>query len=82
MGLVEIDVIGLQPPKRILNRLLHILRGQTRLTTAHIHPDFGGDDDLIPFAGPGKPFADDGFGFAACIPRHPCGINIGRIDEG
>src|SRR5579862_5247330 len=79
--LVEVDVIGLQSPQRILDGAKDIRFRQPFLARTHLHPDLGRDDDLAPVVGPLHPVTDDGFRFSALVPGGPAGINVGGIDE-
>ena len=81
MGLVEIDVIGLQPPERSLDRLAHIGARQALLPLAHRHAELRRDDDLVAIAARLHPFADDRLQLATMVVRHPTRIDIGGVDE-
>ncbi len=82
VGLVEIDVIGLEALERGFDGAEDVGFGESFVLWAHVETDFGGDDDFGTFTGLLEPVADDGFGLAAGMAGHPGGIDIGGVDEG
>ncbi len=62
--LVEIDIISLQPPQRIIHRRRDPGFRETAFCPAHLHAAFGRNDYFAPVPTPRQPVADDGFGFA------------------
>ncbi|MGY4318905.1 hypothetical protein ACVWW1_008232 [Bradyrhizobium sp. JR3.5] len=81
MGLVEIDVVGLQPPQRVLDGARDVVRLQADIAASHVHADLGGEDDAVAVAAHLHPLADDRLGLAAVMARHPARIDVGRIEE-
>lgn len=81
MGEIEIDMVGLQPLQRILDRLQDPAARKPLAVGPEFGADLGDDDGLVARpAGLFQPFADDRFGFAALIARRPGGVDISRID--
>src|ERR1700676_365368 len=81
VGLIKIDVIGLQAPQRILHRAQDVSLRQTLLIRSHFEPDFGGNDDLRAFPAPLEPIADNRFGFSSLMAWSPFRVNIRGIDK-
>jgi hypothetical protein len=66
--LIEIDVVGLQAPQRILDCLQDVGPGESFLPGTHLHSDFGRDHHFRSVAALLEPLPDDRLGFAALIP--------------
>jgi hypothetical protein len=81
MGLIEIDVVGLEAPKRGLDGRADIALRQSLLTRSHFRADLGGDHEPVTIAARLHPLADDGFRLAALMAGHPGGIHIRCVDE-
>ncbi len=84
MGLIEIDVIGLQTTQRVLYCLQDVQARKTGVVrcVSHAAAHLGGDHQPVArFAPLAYPSADDGLGYAAGISLYPARIDIGGIDE-
>src|ERR1700682_4996597 len=81
MRLIEIDIVSLQTPQRILDRAQHVRFGETFFIRSHLHTELCGDDHLLAIAAPLDPVADHRFGFATLITWHPFRVDVGVIDE-
>ena len=79
MRLVEVDAVGLQPAQRGLRSALHVILARAA-AFAHVLAELGGDHDLVALAARFQPFADNGFQFAADMPRRPARIAVGGVD--
>src|SRR5699024_3119196 len=69
VGIVEVDVIGLQAFQGAVDGGADV-GGILSLVIGMI-ADLRGDDDVVAVAAGGQPGADDGLGFAAGLPRQP-----------
>ncbi len=79
MGLVEIDIVGLQAPKRRLAFAQDVFFPEAA-AFAHVLADLGGDQHFVALAALLQPVADDCFGLAARMARHPARIAVGCVD--
>src|SRR4029079_12376607 len=79
MGLVEIDVIGLQTPQRRLAFAQDIFFAQAA-PFAHVFADLGRDQHLVALAAFPQPVADDRFRLAPRMARDPARIAVRRVD--
>ena len=79
MALVQIDIIGPQPPQGSVtggNDVGSLQAGEFRQ-----HSNLGGDDDALAAAARRQPIADHCFAFSPLMARHPGGVDIGRVDK-
>ena len=81
VGLIQIDVVRLQPSQRILHRTQDIRLREPLLARAHLLSDLRGDEDLLPVPASLQPFAENIFGFAALVTRDPRGVDVRRVDQ-
>lgn len=88
MQLVKVDVVGLQPLERALDRMIDILGVENGSGARGAQPigvaapgDLGGDDRLIAVLARGEPASDDAFGRALRLSPWRNRINFRRIDE-
>ena len=81
VGLVEVDVVGLQALQRVLHRLPDIVGRQALAVRPHFLADLGGDDHPVAIAAALQPLADDGLGFAALVARGPARIDVRGVDQ-
>ncbi len=79
MRLVEVDTVGLQSAQRSFAFAQDVILLEAA-AFAHILADLGEDQHAVAFAALLQPVADDGFGFAAFVPRHPARIGVGGVD--
>ena len=79
MGLVEIDIVGLQTPERRFAFAQDVILPEAT-AFAHVLADFGGDQHLVALAAFLHPVADDCFGLAAWMARDPARIAVGCVD--
>ena len=75
---VQVDVVGLQPGKRRVGRREHVRPGQPPGLRAPA--DLGRDDDRVPVAPRGDPFADHRLRLPADVPRDPGRIGVSGVD--
>ena len=79
MGIVKIDVIGLQTVQRIVTGSNDVFRGQTR--TAIEFGDLGRDHNRVSVPTFLLPIADDALRLSTRMPLDPLGIHICGIDK-
>ena len=79
MGEVDVDVIGLETPQRIVDGRRDVRRRQPRARAELA--DFRREHDPMALAALLEPLADDRLRFAALMPVDPGGIDVRGIDE-
>ncbi len=81
MGLIQIDVVRLQPLQGALHGLLHVSPRKARLSRHDLHRKLRRDQDLVATAARLQPLAEHVLRLAALVPRHPGRIGIRGVDE-
>ena len=79
VGVVEIDVVGLQSLERVLAGRGDVLRRKS-LALGMLR-DLGRDHDLVAVAAALHPVADDRLRLTACVAGNPGRVGVGRVDE-
>src|SRR5690349_17315342 len=76
MDLIQIDVIGLEPPQRVLTGFHNVVARDAPVVRSftHLSIDLGCKDDLVTFAIASQRNADDPFAFARIV-------DIGSVDK-
>ena len=81
MRLIQVDVVGLQPPQRIVDGLSRYRRPDSPLPAPMSQPTLVAITTLSRLPRLLQPLADDGLGFAALVAGRPARIDVGGIDE-
>lgn len=80
VGLIQVDIVGLEPAQRRLHRCLGPGRRQVVVALPHVRSDLGQDLDVVALAARLQPLADDRLAFAAGVARNPARIGVGGVD--
>ena len=83
VGLVEVDVVGVQPAQAVLHGCHDVAAAQSLAVGAvpHAAANLGGQHDLAAVAACLHPAADDCLRHAAGVAINPAGVNVGSVDE-
>src|ERR1017187_6344088 len=81
VGLVEINVIGLQTFEGFVSRNKDVRLVEAFLSGRHLHSALCGYYYVFAISGARKPLANDRFGFTALVAGNPSGICIGGINQ-
>jgi hypothetical protein len=85
--LIEVHVVGLQPPQAVVDGLLDVDPVQPRLAVADVGEararavHLGGDDDPVALAARGQPVADDLLGAPVGLGARRHRVHLGRVEE-
>jgi hypothetical protein len=78
-GVVEVDVVALEPLERLGHRGADVRPRQTLPVGLAAH--LGGQHDVGPVAAGGEPVAEHGLRLAALVARREGRVGIGAVDE-
>ena len=79
MRLIEIDVVGFEPPQGIFDRSHHIVRREADLAVAHVHTELGRQYDLVTTSTAFEPFAHNGLRLTTLVAIVPTRVNVRRV---